>query len=51
MQLFSADAIVFSKKKSKFFDPENMKNIVFFRAAQILKSECTKSSPNAGLGI
>ena len=42
MQLFSADPIVFFKKNlKKKFDPENMKKLVFFRAAQILKSECT----------
>ena len=27
MQLFSADTIVFSKKKIKFFDPENLKKL------------------------
>ena len=29
------------KKITKNFDPENMKNLGFFRAAQILKSEFT----------
>ena len=60
IQLFSVDAIAFSKKNSIFFDPENMKKITSKVAHNCPPTWCTgpeteiryQQKPfNAGLGI
>ena len=49
MQLFSADAIVFSKKFSKFFDPEKLKKRASKVAHNRPKPFISQSSPGHSL--